>query len=90
MLPGRNGGTMSNLIRLRYNTMAHETPNGELKWRVILDRGGAYEEVLVKELVLNVPSFSKSDEMPVVGRKHHMACYGKFSIKDDIGYVDPE
>ena len=66
---------MSNLIRLRYNTMSHETPGGELKWRVILEKdSGQFEEVLVKELVLNVPSFSKSDEMPVVGRKHHMAC----------------
>jgi len=42
---------------------------------VILEKdSGQFEEVLVKELVLNVPSFSKSDEMPVVGRKHHMAC----------------
>jgi hypothetical protein len=82
---------MSNLIRLRYNTMAHETPGGELKWRVILEKGdGGFEEVLVKELILNVPSFSKSDEMPVVGRKHHMACYGRFSVRDDIGYVDAE
>ncbi|NEV02245.1 hypothetical protein [Bradyrhizobium uaiense] len=81
---------MSDLIRLRYNTMAHETPNGELKWRVILEAGCGFEEVLVKELVLNVPSFSKSDELPVVGRKHHMACRGRFSVKDGIGYVDPE
>jgi hypothetical protein len=82
---------MSNLIRLRYNTMAHETPGGELKWRVILEKGdGQFEEVLVKELVLNVPSFSKSDEMPVVGRKHHMACHGKFRVKDGVGYVDAE
>ncbi len=81
---------MSNLIRLRYNTMAHETPNGELKWRVILEKGGKYDEVLVKERVLNVPSFSKSDEMPVVGRKHHIACYGRFTVREGIGYVDPE
>ncbi|MES1202898.1 MAG: hypothetical protein ABUS57_15785, partial [Pseudomonadota bacterium] len=61
---------MNNLLRLRYNTMADETPGGEWKWRVILEKGGQFEEVLVKELVLNVPSFSKTDEMPVVGRKH--------------------
>jgi hypothetical protein len=82
---------MSNLIRLRYNTMAHETPRGELKWRVILERSdGSFEEILVKDLVINVPSFSREDEMPVVGRKYHMACYGKFSVKDGVGYVDPE
>lgn len=81
---------MSNLIRLRYNTMANETPNGELKWRVILEKNNDFEEVLVKELILNVPSYSKSDEMPVVGRKHHMACNGKFSVRDGIGYVDPD
>lgn len=80
---------MSNLIRLRYNTMADETPGGEWKWRVILEKGGQYEEVLVKELVLNVPSFSKTDEMPVVGRKYHMACYGVLTVKDGIGTVEP-
>ena len=64
---------MSNLIRLRYNTIAHETPRGELKWRVILERSdGSFEEVLVKDLFINVPSFSREDEMPVVGRKYHM------------------
>ena len=46
---------MSNLIRLRYNTMADETPGGEWKWRVILEKDGQYEEVLVKELVLAYP-----------------------------------
>jgi hypothetical protein len=82
---------MSNLIRLRYNTMAHETPGGELKWRVILEKGdGQFEEVLVKELFINVPSFSREDEMPVVGRKYHMACYGTLTVKDYIGYVDAE
>jgi hypothetical protein len=77
------------LIRLRFNTMADATPGGEFKWRVILENDGGFEEVLVKELFLNVPSFSKSDELPVVGRKHHMACYGEFSVRDDIGYVEP-
>jgi hypothetical protein len=57
------------LIRLRFNTMADVTPGGAFKWRVILENdGGEFEEVLVKELFINVPSFSKSDEMPVVGR----------------------
>jgi hypothetical protein len=79
---------MNELVRVRYNTMADDTPGGEFKWRVILERDGKFEEVLVKELVLNVPSFSKSDEMPVVGRKHHMACYGVFSVRDGVGYVE--
>jgi hypothetical protein len=84
------GPSMSELIRLRYNTMADQTPGGEFKRRIILERGHVFEEVLVKELFLNVPSFSKSDQMPVVGRKHHMACYGVLSVRDDIGYVEPQ
>ena len=79
---------MTELIRLRYNTMADETPNGEWKWRLILEKDGQYKEVLVKELVLNVPSFSRTDEMPVVGRKHHMACYGVLTVTDGMGTVD--
>ena len=78
---------MSNLIRLRYNTMADETPGGEWKWRVILEKNGAYEEVLVKELIINVPSFSQTDELPVVGRKYHIACYGELTVKDGIGTI---
>jgi hypothetical protein len=80
---------MSNLIRIRYNTMADETPGGEWKWRVILEEPGGFKDVLVKRLVLNVPSFSKEDEMPVVGRKYHMACHGVFRIEDGTGIVDP-
>lgn len=80
---------MSELIRYRYNTMAAETPNGEWLWRVILERPHGFEEVLVKELIVNVPSFSKSDEMPVVGRKFHMACYGQLRVENGIGFVDP-
>jgi hypothetical protein len=45
---------------------------------------------LVKHLVVNVPSFSRTDEMPVVGRKYHMACHGVFRIEDGIGIVDPK
>jgi hypothetical protein len=37
------------LIRLRFNTKAHETPGGELKWRVIFEKDGTFEEVLVKD-----------------------------------------
>jgi hypothetical protein len=68
--------------------MADQTPNGEWKWRVILERNNDVEEVLVKELFVNVPSFSREDVMPIVGRKYHMACYGTFSINDGIGSVD--
>ena len=81
---------MSEFIRYRYNTMADQTPGGEWKWRVIFERGsGKYEEVLVKQLIVNVPSFSKEDEMPVVGRKYHMACHGAFRIENGVGIVDP-
>ena len=80
---------MISLIRYRYNTMADETPGGEWKWRVILEQGHDFEEVLVKRLVVNVPSFSREDEMPVVGRKYHMACYGTFRTEDGVGIVDP-
>ena len=79
---------MRNLIRFRYNTMAAETPGGEWKWRVILEQDGRFEEILVKELKVNVPSFSREDDMPVVGRKYHMACFGTLRVEDDIGIVD--
>jgi hypothetical protein len=68
--------------------MADQSPGGEWKWRVIVEKNGQFEELLVKHLVVNVPSFSKEDEMPVVGRKYHMACYGTFKIRDGIGSVD--
>ena len=80
---------MGELIRYRYNTMADQSPGGEWKWRVIFERGDDYEEVLVKQLVVNVPSFSRTDEMPVVGRKYHMACLGVFRIENGIGIIDP-
>jgi hypothetical protein len=94
--PSRFGGRqtgrllLGELIRYRYNTMADQTPGGEWKWRVIFERGSEYEEVLVKQLVVNVPSFSRTDEMPVVGRKYHMACHGVFRIENGIGIVDPK
>jgi hypothetical protein len=79
---------LSELIRYRFNTMADQSPGGEWKWRVIVEKNGQFEELLVKQLVVNVPSFSKEDEMPVVGRKYHMACHGTLTIKDGIGTVD--
>ena len=48
--------------------------------RVILERGKKFDEVLTKQLVVNVPSFSREDEMPVVGRKYHMDCHGVFRV----------
>ena len=68
--------------------MADQSPDGEWKWRVILEKNGQFEELLVKQLLVNVPSFSQEDEMPVVGRKYHMACHGTLTIKDGIGTVD--
>jgi len=80
---------VSDLIRYRYNTMSDQTPGGEWKWRVILERDGHFEEVLVKQLVVNVPSFSRDDDMPVVGRKYHMACHGRLSVEDGVGIINP-
>ena len=88
--PGRSAkeATLSELIRYRYNTMADQTPGGEWKWRVIFERGDRFEEVLVKQLLVNVSSFSRDDDMPVVGRKYHMACRGVFRLEDGIGIID--
>jgi hypothetical protein len=69
--------------------MAAETPGGEWKWRVILESGNGFEEVLVKQIVVNVPSFSREDEMPIVGRKYHMACYGQFRVENGVGIIEP-
>ncbi len=80
---------MSDLIRIRYNTKADETPGGEWKWRVVLEARDGFEEVLVKSLVLNVPSFSHEDDMPVVGRKYHIACFGRLRIEEGVGIIDP-
>ena len=63
--------------------------NDEWAWRVILEQPEGFKEVLVKRLVVNVPSFSKEDDMPVVGRKYHMACRGVFRLEDGTGIVDP-
>jgi hypothetical protein len=82
------GPSLSELIRYRYNTKADETPGGEWKWRVVFERGDQYEEVLVKQLLVNVPSFSRDDVMPIVGPKYHMACYGVFRLEDGIGIID--
>jgi hypothetical protein len=56
---------------------------------VILEESEGFKEVLTKRLVVNVPSFSKEDEMPVVGRKYHMACQGVFRLEDGTGIIDP-
>jgi hypothetical protein len=80
---------VTDLIRYRYNTIAAESPNGEWTWRVIFEEPGGFKEVLVKQLVVNVPSFSKEDEMPIVGRKYHIACRGVFRLEDGIGIIDP-
>jgi hypothetical protein len=51
------GDGLAGLIRYRYNTKADQTPNGEWKWRVVLETDNGLEEVLVKSLVVNVASF---------------------------------
>ena len=80
--------TLSDLIRYRYNTTAHETPGGKWKWRVVLEDANGFEEVLVKRLIVNVPSFTREDDMPVVGRKYHMACRGRLRIENGVGIID--
>ncbi len=82
------GDALSDLIRIRYNTMAHNTPNGEWKWRVVLEADDGFEEVLVKSVIVNVPSFTREDDMPVVGRKYHMACRGRLRVVDGVGIID--
>jgi hypothetical protein len=52
---------MGDLIRYRHNIMAAESPNGEWTWRMILEESGGFKEIVVKRLVVNVPSFSKED-----------------------------
>ncbi len=79
---------MSDLIRIRYNTKAEETADGQWKWRVVLEGSDGFEEVLVKSLILNVPSFSREDDMPVVGRKYHIACFGRLRVEDGVGIID--
>jgi hypothetical protein len=80
---------LSDLIRYRYNTMGHETPGGGWKWIVVLEDADGFHEILVKSLIVNVPSFSREDDMPVVGRKYHMACHGRLRLVNGIGIIDP-
>jgi hypothetical protein len=80
---------LNDLIRYRYNTMGHETPGGGWKWRVVLEDADGFHEILVKSLIVNVPSFSREDDMPVVGRKYHMACHGRLRVVNGIGIIDP-
>lgn len=80
---------VSDLIRVRYNTMADQTPGGEWKWRVVLETDKGYEEFLAKNVVINVPSFTREDDMPVVGRKYHIACRGKFRMEGGCAIIDP-
>ena len=80
---------MENLIRYRYNPTTPDTFGEELPWRVIFERRpGSFEEVLVKKLYVNVPSFSQEDDLPVIGRRHHMACHGVFRTNNGIGTID--
>ena len=79
---------LSDFIRYRYNTMAHETPGGTWKWRVVMEDANGFQEILVKSLIVNVPSFSHEDDMPVVGRKYHMACHGRLRVANGIGIID--
>jgi hypothetical protein len=69
--------------------MGHETPGGGWKWRVVLEDADGFHEILVKSLIVNVASFSREDDLPVVGRKYHMACHGRLRVANGIGIIDP-
>jgi hypothetical protein len=80
---------MSDLIRYRYNNKCAETPGGEWKWRVLLENGNGFTEVLAKRMVVQPPSFSIEDNLPDVGPKCHMACRGRFKLREDgIGVIE--
>ena len=76
-------GPTSDLIRYRFNNKCHETPNGEWKWRVLLEEGSGFKEILCKRLEVLVISFSKEDVLPDVGHKCHMAAYGSFRVDEN-------
>lgn len=80
---------MSELIRYRYNTMADQTPGGAWKWRVIFERDHDYEEVPVTQLLVNVPSFSRDDDMPIVRRKYHRPATAYFASKTALAPSTP-
>jgi hypothetical protein len=80
---------MSELIRYRYNNKCHETPGGEWKWRVLLEKNSGFDEILVKQLVVHPPSFSIEDVLPDVGPKCHMACHGTLRLMlDGLGVIE--
>jgi hypothetical protein len=87
-LHSKAGAVLSDLIRYRYNTMSANTPGGEWKWRIVLESANGFEEILVKSVIVNVPSFSCEDDMPMVGRKYHMACYGRLRVENGVGIID--
>ena len=78
---------MCDLIRYRCNTIAGQTPGGEWKWRAIIEGAGGFEKILVKQLHVNVPAFSRDDDMLVAGPKYHMACRDTLRVKDGIGII---
>jgi hypothetical protein len=67
--------------------MADQTTGGEWKWRVIFERSDQYRKSWLGSFWL---SFSRDDDMPIVGRKYHMACHGVFRIEDGIGIINPQ
>ncbi len=81
---------MPELIRIRYNTMAHEGPDSPPRWRIIVEDPGCdsgSREELVDEIRGSTPWFTKSDSMPIVGRKHHIACEGTLTIEGRVAVI---
>jgi hypothetical protein len=60
----------------------------EMACRRSVEQG--FKETLARRLTLNVSSFTTEDDMPVVGRKFHIACYGRFRLAaDGSGVIVP-
>ena len=64
--------------------MAHE--GGEWKWRVIVENANGFEEILVKSLVVNVPSFSREDDIPWLAGNITWPVKGDFVSKMASGW----
>ncbi|MES2557215.1 MAG: hypothetical protein V4604_13755 [Bacteroidota bacterium] len=72
---------MKQLFFIRYNTTS--TGNHD-RWRIIANE----EEILVSEILINVPSYTSQNEMPEVGLKYHIACEGVLTIQEDKAEIN--
>ena len=65
----------------------------EQEYQNLYDRIAALRDTVTNRLasdLIRIPSFTTEDDMPVVGRKYHIACYGRFRLEGDgSGVIDP-